>query len=51
MKPFRSIAVILFAVAGILGLSVSSGLREQERLLDDFTQTTRQQAHASVEVL
>jgi signal transduction histidine kinase len=51
VKPFRSIAVILVAVAGILGLSISSGLREQERLLDDFTQTTRQQAHASVEVL
>jgi signal transduction histidine kinase len=51
VKPFRSIAVILVAVAGILGLSISSGLREQERLLDDFTQATRQQAHASVEVL
>ncbi len=51
MKPFRSIAVILLAVAGILGLSIFSGLREQERLLDDFTQATRQQAHASVEVL
>jgi two-component system sensor histidine kinase HydH len=51
VKPFRSIAVILVAVAGILGLSVSAGLREQERLLDDFTQATRQQAHASVEVL
>ncbi|HXJ23866.1 MAG TPA: ATP-binding protein [Polyangia bacterium] len=51
MKTFRGIAVILVAVAGILGLSISSGLREQERLVDDFTQTTRQQAHASVEVL
>ncbi len=51
MRTFRSIAVILVALAGILGLSISSGLREQERLVDDFTQATRQQAHASVEVL
>ncbi len=51
VKPLRSIAVILVALAGILGLSISSGLREQERLVDDFTQATRQQAHASVEVL
>jgi signal transduction histidine kinase len=51
VRPFRGIAVILVAVAGILGLSISSGLREQDRLLDDFTQATRQQAHASVEVL
>ena len=51
MKTFRGIAVILVVLAGILGLSISSGLREQERLVDDFTQATRQQAHASVEVL
>lgn len=51
VKTFGSIAVILVALAGILGLSISSGLREQERLVDDFTQATRQQAHASVEVL
>jgi len=51
VKTFRSVAVILIALAGILGLSLSSGLREQERLVDDFTQATRQQAHASVEVL
>ncbi len=51
VKTFGSIAVILAALAGILGLSISSGLREQERLVDDFTQATRQQAHASVEVL
>ncbi len=51
MKTFGSIAVILVALAGILGLSIVSGMREQERLVDDFTQATRQQAHASVEVL
>jgi two-component system sensor histidine kinase HydH len=51
LKTAWSIGVILVAVAGILGLSVSSGMREQERLLDDFTQATRQQAHASVDML
>jgi two-component system, NtrC family, sensor histidine kinase HydH len=51
VRTVWSIGVILVALAGILGLSISSGLREQERLLDDFTQATRQQAHASVEVL
>ncbi|HLK88817.1 MAG TPA: ATP-binding protein [Polyangia bacterium] len=51
MKTVGGIGVILVALAGILGLSISSGLREQERLVDDFTQAARQQAHASVEVL
>ncbi len=51
MKTVGGIGVILVALAGILGLSISSGLREQERLVDDFTQATRQQAHASIEVL
>ncbi|MEA2698401.1 MAG: hypothetical protein QOI66_2672, partial [Myxococcales bacterium] len=51
MKPFASIAVVLVALACILGLSVSSALREQERLLNEFTVTTRQQVHASVEAL
>jgi two-component system sensor histidine kinase HydH len=51
VKTAWSIGVIVAAVAGILGLSISSGLREQERLVDDFTQATRQQARASVEVL
>ena len=39
------------ALAGIIGLSISSVMREQERLVDDFTQPTRQQVHASVEAL
>jgi signal transduction histidine kinase len=51
VKTVSSIGLILVALAGILGLSISSALREQERLVDDFTQATRQQAHASVEVL
>ena len=51
VKTVWSIGVILVALAGILGLSISSGLREQERLVDDFTRATRQQAHASIELL
>jgi signal transduction histidine kinase len=51
VKTFSSVLLVLSALAGILGLSVSSALREQERLLDAFTTTTRQQAHTSVEVL
>jgi hypothetical protein len=55
LRTFRSIAVILvvvFAVlAGIIGLSLSSLLREEERLVDDFTATTRQQVRASAELL
>jgi two-component system, NtrC family, sensor histidine kinase HydH len=51
VKTAWSIGLLVAAVAAILGLSISSGLREQGRLLDDFTQATRQQAHASVEVL
>jgi len=43
--------VILAAVAAILGLSVAGALREQERLLAEFTTTTRQQVHASVDEL
>ena len=51
MKPIASIAVVLAALASIIGLSVSSALREQERLLNEFTVTTRQQVHASAEAL
>jgi signal transduction histidine kinase len=46
-----SVAVILAALAGILGLSISSALREHEQFMDEFTTTTRQQVHASVEAL
>jgi two-component system sensor histidine kinase HydH len=51
VKPVWSIGAILVALSAILGLSISSGLREQEKLLDDFTATNRQQARASVELL
>ena len=51
MRTFRSIAVsvavILACLAGVLGLSISSALREHERLMDEFAGTTRQQVHAS----
>jgi signal transduction histidine kinase len=46
-----SVVVVLAALAGILGLSVSSALREHERLMDEFTSATRQQVHASVVAL
>jgi len=55
LRIFRSIAAVLaviFAVlAGIIGLSLASLLRENERLIDDFTEATRQETHASAELL
>jgi len=51
VKTRTSIAVVLIVLTGILGVSVSSALREQERLLDEFTAATRLRVHASVEVL
>jgi signal transduction histidine kinase len=51
VRTLAGIAVILAALAGTLGLSISSSLRDQERLMDEFTDTTRQQVHASVEAL
>jgi signal transduction histidine kinase len=51
LKPFGSIALIVVALAVILGLSVASARREATRLLDEFTATTAAQAEASVEVL
>ena len=51
MRTFAGIAVIVAALAGTLGLSISSALREQERLMEEFTGTTRQQVHASVDAL
>ena len=51
MKPFASVAVIVIALAGILGLSIASARREESQLLGEFTQSTRQQVRTSVEVL
>ena len=51
MRPLASIAIIVAALAAILGLSIWSARRDQRHLLDEFTTATRQQAHASVEVL
>ncbi|HEY4011855.1 MAG TPA: hypothetical protein VGM06_00845 [Polyangiaceae bacterium] len=51
MRPFRSIAAVLAALAVILGSSLWGALREQGRLTEDFTAATRQQLHASVEAL
>ena len=51
MRTFARIAVTLAALAGVLAISVTSALREQEQLLDQFTVTTREQVHASAGVL
>src|SRR5215471_447112 len=51
LRPFVSIAIIVAALAGIVGLSIASARSEQHRLLAEFTAATSQQAHASVEVL
>jgi hypothetical protein len=51
VRTFASIAIVLVAVAGILGLSVASALSEQQHLMAEFTGTTQQQVHASVEAL
>jgi signal transduction histidine kinase len=51
LRTLASVAFILVALTGILGLSISSALVEQERLLDQFAQSTRDQAHASAEAL
>ncbi len=51
LKPFKSIAVILAALAGILALSLASVSHEHWKLVDDFKVTTHQQVHASVETL
>jgi signal transduction histidine kinase len=51
LKPFASIALIVAALAVILGLAIASARREARRLLDEFTATTAQRAEATVEVL
>ncbi len=51
MKPIRSIAFIVAALAVILALSTASVRHEHRKLVDDFTLTTHQQVHASVEAL
>jgi signal transduction histidine kinase len=47
LKPFASIAVVVASLVAVIGLSVASAHREQVRLLEDFTATTRQQVHVS----
>jgi len=51
VKTSAGAAIILVALAAIVGLSVSSATVEQERLLSEFTEETRQQVHASAEAL
>ena len=51
MKPFASIALIVAALAVILGLAIASARGEARRLLDEFNATTAQRAEATVEVL
>jgi two-component system sensor histidine kinase HydH len=51
LRTLTNIATLLAAVAGILSLSVASALRDQHRLLDDFTAENRDQLHAAVKTL
>ena len=51
MRTSAGAAIILVALAAIVGLSMSSATVEQERLLSEFTTETRQQVHASAEAL
>jgi signal transduction histidine kinase len=51
LKTPASIAIILVVVAAIVGLSATSAVREQRRLLDEFTVATHRQARASVDLL
>jgi two-component system, NtrC family, sensor histidine kinase HydH len=51
LRPFKSIVVILAALAVIIALSLASVHYEHRRLVDEFTQTTHQQVHASVDAL
>jgi len=51
MKPLASVGVILLALAGVLGLSIDSARRDERQLVAEFTASTQQQLHTSVEVL
>jgi signal transduction histidine kinase len=51
LKPLVNIAILLFALAGIFGLSILRGVREKNQLLDQFTETNRQQVQASAAAL
>jgi hypothetical protein len=52
VRTIAGIAIVILAALGpTVGLTISSSLREEERLMDEFTGTTRQQVHASVEAL
>ncbi|HVZ73346.1 MAG TPA: ATP-binding protein [Polyangia bacterium] len=51
MRTLAGIALILAVLAATLGVSLSSSLRDQERVMDEFVAHTRQQVHASREAL
>ncbi len=51
MRTSAGAAIILVALAAVMGLSMSSATVEQERLLQEFTTETRQQVHSSAEAL
>lgn len=51
VKTLLGIVVIVVAVAAIVGSSVTSALREQRRLLDEFTVMNQHQVHTSVDLL
>jgi signal transduction histidine kinase len=51
LRTLAHIATTLAAVAGILALSVAIALRDQRRLLDDFTATNRDEVAAAAQAL
>lgn len=51
MKGRTSFAVLLTALAAILGFSVAGGLREERQLLDELAFTIQQQVHSSAQAL
>jgi two-component system sensor histidine kinase HydH len=51
LRTLTNIATLLAAVAGILSLSVAGALRDQHRLLDDFTAENSEHLHAAAKAL
>jgi len=50
-RALRTAAVAVAVWVGVLALSIASVQRERERLVDEFSATTRRQLHESVEAL
>lgn len=51
MRGLSSFAVLLAALAAILGFSVAGALREERRVLDEFAFSVRSQTHSSAQSL